>query len=86
MKGTGITLIILGIVATVRAWFMDISVAGSGAYDRFINNGLVADRQLWLSSGLGLLLIGAVLLAASAILQELHEVRFLLRSAANSKD
>jgi succinate dehydrogenase hydrophobic anchor subunit len=75
LKGTGILLIIIGIAVCFYALTMSIT---AGRYDDVINAGLVADRQLYMTVGAAITIIGSLSTLFSLLLGKMGK-RFIAR-------
>ncbi|XRZ03032.1 hypothetical protein ACP179_17875 [Xenorhabdus stockiae] len=74
-KITGIVLTLIGICICFYALTMSVAV---GYYDKVINAGLVADRQIYMTAGATITLIGALAILFSLLLDKAGR-RFIAR-------
>ena len=76
MKGAGITLMILGVIALIIAIFFKTSVSSYSAFGSesdVINIGLLQDQLMVWQLGLAAFATGGLLFAAGSILQSLRD-------------
>ncbi|BET97285.1 hypothetical protein [Xenorhabdus taiwanensis] len=66
-KMTGIVLALIGICICFYALTMNVAV---GYYDKVINAGLVADRQLYMTAGVAITIIGSLAILFSLLLDK----------------
>ncbi|CBJ80366.1 hypothetical protein XBJ2_2580032 [Xenorhabdus bovienii str. Jollieti] len=74
-KVIGFLLTFIGLFVCFYACTMNISV---GYYDKVINAGLVADRQLYMTAGVGITIIGSLAILFSLLLGKMGK-RFIAR-------